>query len=149
MTVRNLKPPHRDRPPLQRRVRHVRFIKVAYLTWFTLARQPRYSCEPDRVTGFVMLMGAEKTGYVEGGRNTDTGNIGSCGIERNWISELRRRGLQGSGNVEGEEKSSETGSDFVSTSAVSRPISVTGTPSICVTTQMHSKMMRHATPLVQ
>jgi hypothetical protein len=51
--------------------------------------------------------------------------------------------------VERVEKSSETGSDFVSTSAFNKPISVTGTPSICVTTQMQSNRMRDATPLVR
>lgn len=103
----------------------------------------------DLCTGFVVRMVLKRPNYAEGGRNTDTGNIGSCGIERNWISRLRRWGFPGSGNVDGEEKSSETGSDFVSTSAVRRPINVAGTPSICVTTQMHSIMMRRAIPLVQ
>jgi hypothetical protein len=83
--------------------------------------------------------------YAEGGRKTEITNTGNCGTGHNSAIMLRRRGLPGSGIVERVEKSSEIGSDFVSTSALSRPISVTGAPSICVTTQMQSNMMRHAT----
>ena len=87
--------------------------------------------------------------YADGGRKTEVANTGNCGTEYNSATMLKRRGLPGSGNVEGVEKSSEIGSDLLSTSAFSTPISVTGTPRICVTTQTQSNIMRQDTPLVQ
>jgi hypothetical protein len=87
--------------------------------------------------------------YADGGRKTEVANTGSCETGYKSAITLKRPGRSGKINVDRVEKSSEIGSDLVSTSALSRPISVTGTPSICVTTQIQSNMMRHATPLVQ
>lgn len=88
--------------------------------------------------------------YADGGRKTEVAKTGNCGTGYNSAITLRKPGRSRRSNVDRAEKSSETGSDLVSISEFSRPMSVTGTPSIWVTTQMQSNMMmRHSTPLVQ
>jgi hypothetical protein len=88
-----------------------------------------------------------KSGYLEGGRNTDVGNIGRRSTERNSVNKLRKHGLSASGEFERAEKSSETGSDSVSISEFNNPRRVNGAPSICATTQTLSSITTHATPV--
>ena len=63
------------------------------------------------------------------------------------MKKRKRSSLSGPGDGESEEKSSETGSDSVSTSEFNRPRSVNGAPSNCATTQTQSSITRHATPV--
>lgn len=58
----------------------------------------------------------------------------------NSARELKRLGVLGWGMIGGIEKSSE--SDSAGVSDVSSPSSVTGAPSICDTTQIHTKRIR-------
>ena len=65
------------------------------------------------------------------------------------MNEWRNQARSGSGEREIVEQSSETGSDFASRSESITPMSVIGTPSICVTTQTERSTTKHAKPVAQ